>query len=460
MAYYYSDDDDDHPRAYTDEYIETFSKLRSDVLIKVFETFSFGIGNISMQNPRLPNLYQIVVSVKNIVLSDIQFSFLGDGSGSETILHIVKSTTPLAYRMLKLNSLLRVVLCKYAVMLNLSSITSNAMNVISAHSLCKLGFAIVKDHMKGNNATATQTCNDFAELGNIKDADNLSINVILQLKFEIKDGVSSLPELIITQFEKFVNDAKVMEGNAVKRIDSFFYFRDFLSKLNDTLNKDPLFQSVKVKKEFEIALGENVFKDIPVLYFSLYPAGKQRHSSKAIASIPFVFDKATTTLMVLSAFDIGDASKRFSSSKNLTFESLSRLSQVDTERIDGVSAHMLLLAVCCNACLALKCKVLVYLDPNNTETVNSLNGMGFEQVKNIEMEETEYETEIAERSVFPFVFAPSEATQLKPPLEGGGKAGYSRETVRPESGRPVNAALLFMGLFVTAASALCSSVAT
>lgn len=213
---FFPDDFDDYVKSYTDDYIETFSEFRNDVLSKAFKTFRFGIADISMQKPTLCNLYQIVVSVNNTTLSDIQFTIYEDDDKST--LHIVKSMTPSAYRMLKLNFLLRVVLCEFAFRLQLNEITSNAMNEISAHTLCNLGFTVVKDNMRDGNNDAGNTCDDFANIGIIGNADNLSIDVILKLDL-LKEGTRKLPAGISAQFDKFIAEAGEMEGNAMRRIE-------------------------------------------------------------------------------------------------------------------------------------------------------------------------------------------------------------------------------------------------
>jgi hypothetical protein len=270
-------------------------------------------------------------------MSSLWFFYMDITDEEKCRIHIVLSTTREQFRKRSLNTILRVILCKMAATLNVK-VTSNAVNVISGHTLCNLGFEIL-------NSRDNDTCRKYDELlqNNVR-TDNV---IYIDANLELQPGKLILPEF----FDNLEGYLEVLIKGSEDLHRDYIYFKKS-EKFVDALAADTLAQNI---------MGHYEGKTLGIMPhggvdggIEMYFGNDEESSKYKIIGIPFKVRRNTVTL----------------------------LSTFDAESFTGVSMYKLVLCVLCNLCIALGLDMRIYPNKNSgslESQIESLEGLGFQQ---------------------------------------------------------------------------------
>jgi hypothetical protein len=280
------------------------------------------------------------------IMSTLEFSMSPEEQGTDTYyIDIELSSTPVKFRRLSLNLVLRIILCKMAAVLKMD-VTSWAVNNITAHTLCELGFQIKNTD---SDKKPIRTCEHYKTISNKDDADVWETDENMFLEH----GDLKIPL-------DFENKVKLMSNIFPTMIECLPYTNTVIQSLVTAIYGDVLVSELR-----QLPLKSKII--LKIQYYNVkmcelciaYRMGDEYqqendHISSPTFRIPFVVRDNTVTL----------------------------LSIFDAESFTGVSMYKLVLCVLCNICIARGLNMRIY--PNNNSgslksQIESLEGLGFEQ---------------------------------------------------------------------------------
>lgn len=281
-------------------------------------------------------------------MSSVEFSF---SNADPPQIHIEHSLTPHPFRRLQLNTILRVVLCLIAGSLK-CRITSQAINQLTVHSLCELGFT-PDNHLN--------ICDAYEKLPETIAISNKSIEVwMTKTPLTSDDGVDSK---VMVVYERIIRSATELNEKIKQRVSNHEGDHKFADDMLKIITEDALVSGiVNDVDDLEYAdykVGVVMDSEFFKIYIStlVIDYEERRNLDEPYFPIAFIPFKMTdkNSIDVPSSFNIGN--------------------------LRGGYPYQTLLCILSNVCLGLKMSLHLDVESKtNPKIIQTLTNLGFENI--------------------------------------------------------------------------------